>query len=101
MTRYLKPVYAAEPVAIGDFLRRQILGVWPRKVTGELAGEQLVPALSPPGTCACNHRTPGRRWQAVSERRAVCGPSTGSGAAAVPFQRAGNATESNIAGVRS
>lgn len=27
MTRYLKPVYAAEPAAIGDFLRRQIIGV--------------------------------------------------------------------------
>jgi len=26
MTRYLKPVYAAEPVVIGDFLLRQILG---------------------------------------------------------------------------
>ncbi len=27
LTRYLKPVYAAEPAGIGDFLRRQILGV--------------------------------------------------------------------------
>jgi len=26
MTRYLKPVYAAEPVGIGDFLRQYILG---------------------------------------------------------------------------
>jgi hypothetical protein len=86
LTRYLKPVYAAEPVGTRDFLRRQILGAQPRKVTRELAGEQLAPALSPPGTCACNHRTPGRRWQAVPERRAACGPSTGSGAAAVLFQ---------------
>jgi hypothetical protein len=27
MTRYLKSVYAAEPVTIGDFLLRQILGI--------------------------------------------------------------------------
>jgi len=26
MTRYLKPVYAAEPADIEDFARRQILG---------------------------------------------------------------------------
>jgi len=28
-------------------------------------------------------------------RRAACGPSTGSGAAAVPFQHVGTATRSN------
>ena len=49
-------------------------------MTGELAGEQLVPALSPPGTCACNHRTPrppmasrpgaqGRLWPEHRKRR--------------------------------
>lgn len=65
-------------------------GARPRKVTRELAAEQMAPALSPPGTYGCNHRTPGRRWQAVPERRAARGPSTGSGAAAVPFQHTGN-----------
>ena len=74
MTRYLKPVYAADLVSMGDFPRWQKLGIRPRKVTRGLAGEQLVPALSQPGTCACDYRTPGRRWQAVPERRAAPRP---------------------------
>jgi hypothetical protein len=46
---------------------------------------QPVPTLSPPVTFACNCRIPGHRWQADPTRRAACGPSTGSGAAAPPF----------------
>ena len=38
VTRYLKPVYAAEPVGIEEFSRRQTLGTRPRKVTRELPG---------------------------------------------------------------
>jgi hypothetical protein len=68
-------------------------------VTREPAGGWLVPTLPPPGTCACNHRAPGRRGQADPARRAACGPSTGSGAAAEPFQYAETATKSNEARV--
>jgi hypothetical protein len=68
-------------------------------VTRELSGGWLVPTLPPPGTCACNHRAPGRRWQADPARRAACGPSTGSGAAAELFQHAETATRSNEAHV--
>ena len=68
---------------------------------GGTGGERLAPPLTPPGACGCNHRTPGRRRQAVPERRAARGPSTGSGAAAVPFQHARTATESNEPGVRT
>ena len=101
MTRYLKRVHAAELAGIGDFPRRQTLGARPRKVTRELAGGWLVPAPAPPGICACNQRTPGRRWQADPARRAASGPSTGSGAAALPFQHAVTATGSNEACVRA
>ena len=99
VTRYLKPVYAAEPVGIEDFARRQTLGTWPRKVTRELSEGWLVPTLPPPGTCGCNHRAPGRQWQADPARRAARSPSTGSGAAAEPFQHPETATRSNEARV--
>ena len=99
VTRYLKPVYAAEPVGIEDFARRQTLGTWPRKVTRELSEGWLVPTLPPPGTCGCNHRAPGRQRQADPARRAARSPSTGSGAAAEPFQHPETATRSNEARV--
>ena len=57
---------------------------------GNAAGSGVVSARD----LACNQRTPGHRWQADPARRAACGPSTGSGAAAL-FQQAGTATGSN------
>ena len=82
-----------------DFLRWQILGS-PTTESDEGTGRRAAGsgAIST-GYLCLRSQDRGRRWQAVPERRAVCGPSTGSGAAAVPFRHTGTATGSNEAGV--
>lgn len=89
VTRYLKSVYAAVVPDIGDFPRRQVNQGSPTESDegsgSRAAGSGAISARY----LACNQRTPGHRWQADPARRAACGPSTGSGAAAAPFQHVG------------
>jgi hypothetical protein len=59
-----------------------------------------------PWAAPCQRRnlrqgTPGHRWQAGLARKAACGPSTASGAAAVRLQRTEPVTGSNEAQLRA
>ena len=101
LTRYLKPVCAAEPADIGTSPVARYSDPDHGKRRGNWRESGWFRCCLRPGTCACNHGTPGRRWQAVPARRAAGGPSAGSGAAVTPLQHTGTATESNEAGIRT